>query len=174
MGGFVPCTAAANEVITYEDFSISFSVATLSDEGWRLNPMGRNEGPVHFCVHPGLLQPAVLGTFADGSIDEAHVINVYVHLLEAPKRRTSIMKKLKADERAKQEAALQPKKPKYIWETNASRRPVPPFWCCWGWIPGVTARRGTNSVAAFTIFTSTPIAAILKRLIKCVREVLKS
>jgi hypothetical protein len=66
-----------------------------------------------------------LGTFVDGSIDEAHVVNVYVHLLDAPKRRTSIMKKLKADERAKQEAALQPKKPKYIRETYTSRRPVP-------------------------------------------------
>jgi hypothetical protein len=120
------CPAAANEVITYEDFSISFSVATLSDEGRRLNPMGRNEGPVHFCVHPGLLQPAVLGRFTNGSIDEAHAINLYVHLLEAPKRGTSIMKKLKAEERAKQEAALQPKKPKYIRETYASRRPAPP------------------------------------------------
>ena len=106
----IQCPAAANERITHEDFSISFRVASLSDEGCRLNPMGRNEGPLHYCVHPGLLQPAKLGTLADGSPDEAHVINVYVHLLDASKRRMAIIKKSKDDEKMQREAALTPKR----------------------------------------------------------------
>ena len=104
------CPAAENERITHEDFSISFSVASLSNKGCRLYPMGRNEGPLHYCVHPGLLQPAKLGMLADGSPDEAHVINVYVHLLDASKRRTAIIRKSKDDEKTQREAALNPKR----------------------------------------------------------------
>jgi hypothetical protein len=125
------CPAAENERITHEDFSISFRVASLSDEGCRLNPMGRNEGPLHYCVHPGLLQPAKLGMLADGSPDEAHVINVYVHLLDASKRRMAIIRKSKNDEKMQREAALNPKKAKFIRAPPqeyyaASRRPAPP------------------------------------------------
>jgi hypothetical protein len=40
------CPAAANERITHEDFSISFRITSLSDEGRRLNPMGRNKRPM--------------------------------------------------------------------------------------------------------------------------------
>ena len=40
------CPAAVNEMVTYEDFSISYGLATVSEEGARVNPMGRNEG--HF------------------------------------------------------------------------------------------------------------------------------
>jgi hypothetical protein len=108
------CPAAANERITHEDFSISFSVASLSYEGRRLNPMGRSEGPLHYCVHPGLLQPAKLGMLADGSPDETHVINVYVHLLDASKQRMAIIRKSKDDEKTQREAALNPKKAKFI------------------------------------------------------------
>jgi hypothetical protein len=104
------CPAAANERITHEDFSISFSVTSLSDEGCRLNPMGRNKGPLHHCVHPGLLQPAKLGILADGSPDEAHVINIYVHLLDASKQRMAIIRKSKDDEKTQREAALNPER----------------------------------------------------------------
>jgi hypothetical protein len=65
-------------------------------------------------VHLGLIKPAVLGTLPDGSLGEAHVINIYIHLLDATKRRTSVIKKSKEDKMAKKEVALKPKKPNYL------------------------------------------------------------
>ncbi len=60
--------------------------------------MGGNEGPLHYCVHLGLVDPAILGPNAEGSPDEAHLMNVYIHLLDASKRKSAVINKSPEDE----------------------------------------------------------------------------
>jgi hypothetical protein len=84
------CPAGLHEELTHEDYSISYSVSSLSEEGRRAVPQGRNEAPLHFLLHPKWVQPSILEEKDDGSVDDAHLINVYVHLLDSTRRRSAL------------------------------------------------------------------------------------
>ena len=97
------CSVGVNEALSPEDFGMSFSLASLSPRATGLNPNNRNEGPMFFAAYPGLTEEVFLGTNDDGTPDSAHVVNVYVHLLESNKRRHLVLRKIRED-KAKQEA----------------------------------------------------------------------
>jgi hypothetical protein len=101
------CPAGVLEVLTHEDYSISFAVATISEEARRLNPMGRAEGPLFYCAFNNLVDPIAL---YQGSCSMAvHVINVYIMLLDPLKRRSAVIKKAREEEAAWRENQLKPK-----------------------------------------------------------------
>jgi hypothetical protein len=96
------CSAGATEILIAEDFGMSFMVASLSETGRNLHPNGRNEGPLFYCLCPGLIEPVTLWANDDGTTNEAIIVNVYIHLLDANRRRSAIIRKAKEDrEKAK-------------------------------------------------------------------------
>ena len=115
-------TLGVTESITVDDFSLSFMLASVSEAGRRLHPSGRNEGPLHFCLFAGLVELVPLGYEEDGGRLDCYVINAYIHLLDAPRRRTAALKKIEDEKKKKVEIAKKqetvfspsgPKKPKF-------------------------------------------------------------
>ena len=116
------CPAGALENLTAEDYSISFAVATVSEEAKRLNPMGRSEGPLFYCAFNNLVDPIAL--YQGPSSMAVHIINVYIMLLDPLKRRTAVIKKAREEEAAWRENQLKPKQAQidYLKHKDAQRR----------------------------------------------------
>ena len=121
------CPTGALETLSPDDYSMSFTMASLSALGQSLNPSKRNEGPMFYCVYPGLLEATYLGY--DGvRADYAHVVNVYIHLLDAGRRRSAIIRKAKQDQKTLEvdtpvAAAVSPKKAKVTFTQVTNRKP---------------------------------------------------
>lgn len=89
------CSIGATECLKAEDYGMSFSIASVTNNGAMLNPARRNEGPLFYCMFSGLVSP-VLVQNADWddqtSRDEmAYVVNCYIHLLPASQRRNAVV-----------------------------------------------------------------------------------
>jgi len=112
------CITGAGESITVDDFCISYSLASLSPKGFQMNPQGKHEGPLFYCLCAGLIEPIFLGFLEDNTPDYAHLVNVYIHLLPQDKRRTVYLKRI-ADAKADSGSAAKRSKP----DQNAGRRP---------------------------------------------------
>jgi hypothetical protein len=93
---FQDCNFAGGlgEPLSEEDFSMKFSWATLSLMGKRLNPSGRDEGPIWYAIYPNLIEPVNLARSLDFPDEWVHVINCYVHLLHPNGRRNLAKKNL--------------------------------------------------------------------------------
>ena len=104
------CGLGANEALCPDDFGMSFSVASLSHGGIQLNPSKRSEAPLFYCVCPALLAPALIKNsdwdkgMLESDVDEAYVLNAYIHLLPLHQRRTYMITKAKEDLAASQAA----------------------------------------------------------------------
>ena len=93
----------STEVITIDDFGVTFTVASLSPHGCKWNPMQRMEGPLFFCHLPALVMPqTVVHSCWDDQVEEVavHVINAYITLLPPHQRRSALLKKEKEDKAA--------------------------------------------------------------------------
>ena len=90
------CPVGALESLTPDDYSMSFMVASVSPVGLGLNPSKRSEGPMFYCLFSGLVEKKYLD-FYSGSVDSAHIINVYIHLHEASRRRSVAIAKARED-----------------------------------------------------------------------------
>ena len=121
------CSVGVNEALSPEDFGLSFSIASLSPRALTLNPNGKAEGPLFYAAYPGLTEEVFLGTNDDGTHDSAHLVNVYVNLLEPNKRRHLVLRKIREDKaKSEAEATNTPpnKKPRVIMMGAQSvRRP---------------------------------------------------
>jgi hypothetical protein len=117
---------AGDDTLSADDFGISFTLGSLSNLGKEMNPGKRNEGPLWYCLYPALVDPIFLGYREDGTSDYAHVVNCYIHLLEADKRRDAVLKK--KEEKAKAAAAPSPapivKAPAPISNLHIVRGPI--------------------------------------------------
>ena len=54
------CAMGAGELIPQEEYGLSFSVASVARQALTLNPSGRNEGPLFYCLFDGLVEPTAL------------------------------------------------------------------------------------------------------------------
>lgn len=88
------CANGVGEVLTTQDFSMTFSIASISPRAAALNPMGRSEGPVFYAACPAWTEEVFVGEEEDGAQDTAHVVNVYVYLPDANRRRHLAIKRL--------------------------------------------------------------------------------
>jgi len=92
-----------NELVTLEDFSLSFTCSSLTEAARSLHPTNRNEGPLFYCFYPHLLQKMILEVGPHGEVlDSAYFINAYIYLLEQPKRRNVVRLKFKEEEAQKE------------------------------------------------------------------------
>ncbi len=88
------CITGAGERLSFDDYGISYSLASVSQRGTLLNPSKRQEGQLFFCLFPGLVEPFFMGTNPDGSEDMAHVVNVFIHLMPSSQRRSVYLQRL--------------------------------------------------------------------------------
>ena len=88
------CSTGVGETLTTQDISLSFSIASVSEFGAALNPNGRHEGPVFFSAVPDWLQEMPTYTNEEGIKETAHVVNAYVYLHDAARRRHVVAKRL--------------------------------------------------------------------------------
>ena len=122
------CSVGLNESLSMEDYGMTFTVATLSQRARQLNPQGRGEGPLFYCLFPGHLDPTILMANADGTYQTQHIINLYIHLLPAHHRRVVLARKITDKAEADVSEGPNSKKPRPAYE--AAPRPqvgYPPY-----------------------------------------------
>ena len=126
------CAAGVGEALSHDDYGVSFSVASLSQDGLRLHPTNRQEGPLAFCLYDGLIRPVILSRNLENQVvDSAYVINVYINLLPPSQRRMIVMKKVNEEAKAEANAETPTKKSKsqevskdqQIQQSNQSQSP---------------------------------------------------
>jgi hypothetical protein len=105
------CSTGVLENLTVDDYSLSFSWASITEEGRSLNPFGRPELPLAYAAFDRLVAPRPLNKEDTvGSL----VVNVFIMLQEMPKRRGAVIKRAREEE-ANKEAA---KKARYQRTSN--------------------------------------------------------
>jgi len=98
------CSAGVLEVLSPEDFSISFSWASITEEGRSLTQHGKPDLALGYAVCDRLLKPILI------SRNDPHpvcVLNVFVQLQEPSRRSSAVLKKAREEEATK---ATAPKK----------------------------------------------------------------
>ena len=97
------CPLGLGEELTTDDYGVSFTVATLTLRAGYLHPYERKEGPLFYCLYPGLVEPVFLRYLENGEADMAYIINVYINLLEPNKRRSALAVRLQQEELQRKE-----------------------------------------------------------------------
>ena len=101
------CSTGVNESLLHEDYSISFSWASISEEGRRLNPFGRNELPLAYAAFDNWIEPNHTHTSDPHSF--VYVVNVWIMLQEPGKRKGAVLKRAREEEAQKETNAKKPK-----------------------------------------------------------------
>ena len=91
---FAQCAIGAGELLTDDDYSLTFSIASLSEEGKSIWAGKRSEGPMYFALSNTFTKPLVWNVLPDGTKDYAHMIHGYVALLPSGQRRSTTLKRL--------------------------------------------------------------------------------
>ena len=99
------CAAGALEKLSADDFSISFSWASITDAGRSLNPRGLSELPLGYAAYEYLVAPMWLSRADPGP---SYVVNVHIYLQEPMRRITTVIQKAKEEEALKAEHAKRP------------------------------------------------------------------
>ena len=116
------CSVGYGETLSQDEYGMSCSLASISHQGLRMHPTGRQEGPVFFCLYDGLIEPVILCKDNNGRIlDSAYVFNVYINLLPPSQRRNALLRQKAADEdKQAREAANPPQK-----KSRGTQAPMP-------------------------------------------------
>jgi hypothetical protein len=101
----IQCSTGILESIPVEDYSISFTWASVSEEGRTLNPEGKPELPLAFAAFDNWVIPRQP---CRGDLAGVYVVNAYIMLQESVRRRAAVLKKNQLDELAKAELAKRP------------------------------------------------------------------
>jgi hypothetical protein len=91
----------AGEKLSDNDYGMSYMLGSISKAARALQPAGRQEGPLQFCLYPHLNSPITLYVRPDGTKEKAHFINVYIHLYDINRRRRAIIERAKKVEEAR-------------------------------------------------------------------------
>ena len=101
------CSAGALEKLGPDDFSISFSWASLTEAGRNLNPLGRSDIALGYAGFEGIVTPIFL-TRSDPF--PTYIVNVFVYLQDATRRSSAVIAKAREDAIAK----THPERPVYV------------------------------------------------------------
>jgi hypothetical protein len=99
------CSTGVLENLTVEDYSISFSWASVSDEARKLNLGMKSELPLSYAGYENWIVPVYPCKDGQG----VYVVNVHIMLQEPTKRKNAVLKRSREDELAKIEAAKKPR-----------------------------------------------------------------
>lgn len=94
------CCIGLHEALSSDDYGMSFAIASVSPAVRHLNPSKRTEGPLFYCLFEGMVEPVYLERSNPNNWDDeqreicdnAHVINVHIHLLPATQRRSTVLR----------------------------------------------------------------------------------
>ena len=92
------CSSGVAEVLCPEDYSISFSWASLTEQGRSLTQHGKPDLALGYAACDGLLAPIHV---SHHDAFPVCVLNVYVYLQDASRRSNAVLKKLREEEAAK-------------------------------------------------------------------------
>ena len=93
--------AGAGERLSDNDYGMTYMLGSVSKAARALQPAGRQEGPLQWCLYPHLNSPVTLYTRPDGAKEKAHVVNVYIHLYDINRRRQAIIERAQKVEEAR-------------------------------------------------------------------------
>jgi hypothetical protein len=92
------CSTGALETLCAEDYSISFSWASVTEAGRQLTQNGRPDLALGYAMCDHLVAPVRV---SQNDPHPTYVLNVYVQLQEPTRRRNAVVKKAKEDEALK-------------------------------------------------------------------------
>ncbi len=104
---YTHCATGALETLAPDDYSISFSWASLTDLGRQLNPYGRSDLPLAYSAYDNLITPLWLSK--EDSFP-TYVVNVFIQLQEATRRAPAVIQKAREEEQVRAEIAARPQK----------------------------------------------------------------
>ena len=102
----VQSSAGAGEKLCDDDYGMSYMLASTSKAARALQPSGKQEGPLQFCLYPHLNAPVTLYVNPDGSREKVHVINVYIHLYDVNRRRRAVLMRAEENRIKAEEAKI--------------------------------------------------------------------
>lgn len=94
-------SAGVTETLTADDYSISFSFASLTEAGRELNAHGKNELPIDFATYFNWVAPQA----PNPGQQPVYVVNVFVQLQDAGKRSGPVLKRHREEEVSKNDPA---------------------------------------------------------------------
>ena len=98
------CSVGVGETLTMEDYSFSMMVQVAHG---KFHPTGRNEADLGILDRPHLLDTFCTAYDVNNTTENNVMLNGYIHLLEAPRRRVVAIRKLQERQRAQQDAQHQ-------------------------------------------------------------------
>ena len=99
------CATGATEKLCPDDFSISFSWASVTEAGRNLHPHGRPDLCLGYAGFDQLVAPIWLSSTDP---HPSYVVNVFIYLQEPTRRSTTVIQKAKEEETSKAEIAKRP------------------------------------------------------------------
>ena len=103
------CSVGYGEALSQDEYGMSYSLASVSHQGLRMHPTGRQEGSIFFCLFDGLIEPVILcKDNNDRILDSAYIFNVYINLLPPSQRRNALLRQKAADEQKQASEAANP------------------------------------------------------------------
>jgi hypothetical protein len=114
------CSTGVTEQLIVDDYSVSFSWASLTERGARLNPNGNEELPLGFADFDNFVEAAA--THKASNSREVLVVNVFVMLQEPTRRKGATLRRAKEDEERRIENL---NKPRFVRQPgNDYKRPA--------------------------------------------------
>jgi hypothetical protein len=101
------CSTGCLERLTPEDYSISFSWATVSELGRQVHPWGRSDLPLSYAAFDNLIAPMWL---SKSDTLPTYIVNVYIQLQEPSRRAPIVIQKAKEEDEKRAEIAARPQK----------------------------------------------------------------
>ena len=101
------CSTGVLEKLSPEDYSISFSWASVTEAGRQLHPFGKSDLPLCYAGMDQLVSPIWL---SQSDPHPTYVVNVYIQLLEANRRSPAVVAKAREEEAQRAEIAKRPQK----------------------------------------------------------------
>ena len=146
------CSTGILERLTPDDYSISFSWASVTEAGRQLHPFGKSDLPLCYAAMDQLVAPIWL---CQSDPHPTYVVNVYIQLLESTRRAPTVIAKAKEDEEQRAEIAKRPQKhpskgPNHGHQSNK-------------WTENVAAQVTTAATNAATAAATTAAVAAIKR-----------
>ncbi len=101
------CSTGCTERLSAEDYSISFSWATVSDIGRTVHPWGRSDLPLSYAAFDNLISPIWL---SKTDTCPTYIVNVYIQLQEPSRRLPTVLQKAREEDEKRAEIAARPQK----------------------------------------------------------------
>ena len=145
------CSTGVLERLTPDDYSISFSWASVTEAGRQIHPFGKADLPLCYAAMDQLVAPIWL---SQSDPHPTYVVNVFIQLLEHTRRAPAVIAKAREEEEQKAEIAKRPQKHPSKGHSGGNNGK---------WTENTVAQVTSAAANAATTAATTAIAAAIKR-----------